>query len=375
MTYGDRHRHGRRPVPLPADRSARSTCTSSARAGTRSCGRSSAPTCARYPSAMGDIARHLVRRVGAERPRPCAWSATSTTGTGATHAMRSLGAIGRLGAVRPRRRRRRPVQVRDPGARTAPGAQKADPLAKATEQPPATASVVVESDHTWHDDEWLASAAATDPHSGPLSVYEVHLGSWRPGSRLPRARGAAHRLRRGAGLHARRAAARRRAPVRRLVGLPGHRRTTRRPRGSATPTTSATSSTSCTRPASASSSTGCPRTSRRTSSPSRRFDGTPLYEHPDPRARRAARTGARSSSTSAAARCATSSSRTPPTGSRSSTSTRCAWTPSPRCSTSTTRATHGEWSPNVYGGRENLEAIDVPPGVERDRLPAHARAS
>lgn len=58
---------------------------------------------------------------------------------------------------------------------------KADPLAKGTEIPPATASIVIESDYTWDDDEWLAARAARDPHSGPLSVYEVHLGSWRPG--------------------------------------------------------------------------------------------------------------------------------------------------------------------------------------------------
>lgn len=58
---------------------------------------------------------------------------------------------------------------------------KADPLAKGTEVPPATASVVVESSHEWQDDEWIAARTAGDPHSGPVSVYEVHLGSWRPG--------------------------------------------------------------------------------------------------------------------------------------------------------------------------------------------------
>ncbi|WP_265521929.1 1,4-alpha-glucan branching protein GlgB [Oerskovia flava] len=59
--------------------------------------------------------------------------------------------------------------------------QKADPLAKGTELPPATASVVVASEHVWHDDDWIATRRTTDPHNGPLSVYEVHLGSWRPG--------------------------------------------------------------------------------------------------------------------------------------------------------------------------------------------------
>ncbi|WP_166849565.1 1,4-alpha-glucan branching protein GlgB [Isoptericola sp. BMS4] len=58
---------------------------------------------------------------------------------------------------------------------------KADPLAKGTEVPPATASVVVDSTYVWGDDDWIQARAAHDPHSGPLSVYEVHLGSWRPG--------------------------------------------------------------------------------------------------------------------------------------------------------------------------------------------------
>ena len=58
---------------------------------------------------------------------------------------------------------------------------KADPLARGTETPPATASVVVASEHEWGDGEWLAARAERDPHRGPMSVYEVHLGSWRPG--------------------------------------------------------------------------------------------------------------------------------------------------------------------------------------------------
>ncbi|HLS61749.1 MAG TPA: 1,4-alpha-glucan branching protein GlgB [Ruania sp.] len=58
---------------------------------------------------------------------------------------------------------------------------KADPMARATEVPPATASVVTESSYDWNDQTWMDARAATDPHSGPLSIYEVHLGSWRKG--------------------------------------------------------------------------------------------------------------------------------------------------------------------------------------------------
>ncbi|MBV9592220.1 MAG: 1,4-alpha-glucan branching protein GlgB, partial [Actinobacteria bacterium] len=58
---------------------------------------------------------------------------------------------------------------------------KADPLAFATEVPPATASVVFSSSYTWDDDEWMTRRAETPWHAAPMSIYEVHLGSWRLG--------------------------------------------------------------------------------------------------------------------------------------------------------------------------------------------------
>jgi 1,4-alpha-glucan branching enzyme len=59
--------------------------------------------------------------------------------------------------------------------------QKADPMARATEAPPATASVVERSSHVWHDHDWLARRARSDQQKSPMSIYEVHLGSWRQG--------------------------------------------------------------------------------------------------------------------------------------------------------------------------------------------------
>jgi 1,4-alpha-glucan branching enzyme len=59
--------------------------------------------------------------------------------------------------------------------------QKADPLAFATEVPPKTASRVYESRYTWGDEEWMTRRAQTSPERAPMSVYEVHLGSWRAG--------------------------------------------------------------------------------------------------------------------------------------------------------------------------------------------------
>ena len=58
---------------------------------------------------------------------------------------------------------------------------KADPLARAAELPPRTASVVEQSCHAWADDAWLDLRAASRPWDEPMSIYEVHLGSWRPG--------------------------------------------------------------------------------------------------------------------------------------------------------------------------------------------------
>jgi 1,4-alpha-glucan branching enzyme len=56
---------------------------------------------------------------------------------------------------------------------------KADPLAFATEVPPANASVVHRPQHEWDDDAWLERRAQKDWLREPISIYEVHLGSWR----------------------------------------------------------------------------------------------------------------------------------------------------------------------------------------------------
>ncbi|MGW1589663.1 1,4-alpha-glucan branching enzyme [Streptomyces sp. NPDC002386] len=58
---------------------------------------------------------------------------------------------------------------------------KADPMARRTETPPDTASVVTAAHHEWGDAEWLAHRADTPVHEAPFSVYEVHLPSWRKG--------------------------------------------------------------------------------------------------------------------------------------------------------------------------------------------------
>jgi 1,4-alpha-glucan branching enzyme len=56
---------------------------------------------------------------------------------------------------------------------------KADPFAQEAELPPQTASVVHRSRHEWRDDAWLERRASIDQMAQPMSIYEVHLGSWR----------------------------------------------------------------------------------------------------------------------------------------------------------------------------------------------------
>jgi 1,4-alpha-glucan branching enzyme len=97
--------------------------------------------------------------------------------------------------------RRHPMRLRHPAGvwelfvpRVRPGARykyslidgsgnrlpdKADPLARATEPPPATASIVAASEpFVWHDDAWMTSRASKQNSTVPLSIYEVHAASW-----------------------------------------------------------------------------------------------------------------------------------------------------------------------------------------------------
>ncbi len=99
---------------------------------------------------------------------------------GSGTAMRSLGSSGvweifipgvKVGA-------RYKYEIQGPGGNWF---QKADPLARATEIPPATASVVTDYFHEWSDDEWMAQRARRSVHTGPMSIYEVHAGSWKQG--------------------------------------------------------------------------------------------------------------------------------------------------------------------------------------------------
>ena len=58
---------------------------------------------------------------------------------------------------------------------------KIDPLAKFAETPPNTASVVTDSSYKWKDKTWLNARAKRDALKSPMSIYELHVGSWRQG--------------------------------------------------------------------------------------------------------------------------------------------------------------------------------------------------
>ncbi len=73
--------------------------------------------------------------------------------------------------------------------------QKADPIGAAHEVPPKTASIISAIEHEWGDAAWMQSRADRFARDAPVSIYELHLGSWRhPGGELPNYRAIASHL-------------------------------------------------------------------------------------------------------------------------------------------------------------------------------------
>ncbi|WP_017537208.1 1,4-alpha-glucan branching protein GlgB [Nocardiopsis halophila] len=156
----------------------------------------------RYAPTLGEMDLHLIgegrheelwRALGAH-PRPegtafAVW-APGAQGVqligdfnhwdGTAHPMRSLGSSGVwelfVPGVGPGALYKFRVHGRDGGVR-----DKADPMAFAAQCPPETASVVHAPAHRWGDEVWMNERKARDWTREPMSVYEVHLPSWRPG--------------------------------------------------------------------------------------------------------------------------------------------------------------------------------------------------
>jgi len=96
---------------------------------------------------------------------------------GRIHMMRSLGASGiweifipGLGAGEIYK-----YEIHTPGGPML----KSDPYASAMEAPPRTGSIVHQPSYVFTDREWLERRATWNPYRSPMSIYEVHLGSWR----------------------------------------------------------------------------------------------------------------------------------------------------------------------------------------------------
>ncbi|MGH1492573.1 MAG: alpha-amylase family glycosyl hydrolase, partial [Acidimicrobiales bacterium] len=57
--------------------------------------------------------------------------------------------------------------------------EKADPVAFSYEEPPRTASVIADLSYEWDDAQWMARRSEANALDAPISIYELHLGSWR----------------------------------------------------------------------------------------------------------------------------------------------------------------------------------------------------
>jgi 1,4-alpha-glucan branching enzyme len=135
------------------------------------------------------LGAHVIEHEGATGTAFAVWApaarAISVVGEfnswdGRLHAMRSLGSSGVwelfLPGVEPGVRYKYEILGADGEL-----VLKADPYAQQAEHPPQTASVVFHSEHQWShgDGQWLAQRAEEPPLGRPISIYEVHLGSWR----------------------------------------------------------------------------------------------------------------------------------------------------------------------------------------------------
>ena len=355
-------------------RSARSTCTCSTRGGTSSSGQSSAPTCATTPGRSATC-RASPSPCGRRGPRRCTSSATSTSGTAAPTRCAPRRQR-RLGAVHPRariagmnyqyairgpdglRRGSRPTRWRaDRGRAQAGGHRHRVPATRGATTSGGTDAATSENPHNGPDERLRGPPRLVAPGARATSSLAEHLVNYVQGPRL----------------HPRRAPAGDGAPLRAVVGLPRDRLLRARRSRFGTPDdfrylVDRLHQNGHRR----ASSTGCPGHFATDEWALARFDGKPLYEHPDPRkgwhpewgsyifdlGRPEVRNflvanalywfeefhadGLRVDGV--ASMLYLDYSRQP-----------------------------GEWIPNYYGGRENLEAVAAAPGGERHRLPAVPR--
>ena len=303
-----------------------------------------------------------LRGVGAERARGVSVVGDFNGWDGRIHPMRALGSSGVWELFVPGVGPARATSTRS-SRRTASCALKADPVAFATELPPADrlgrarpAARVGATRSGWR------RAREAPRSTAPMSIYEVHLGSWRlnPSRATARSPTASWPTSSPAYVADLGFTHVELLPVMEhpFTGSWGYQVTgyfAPTPRYG-TPDDFRASSTSCTSAGIGVILDWVPAHFPRDAFALGRFDGTALYEHPDPR-QGEHRTGARSCSTTAATRCATSSSPTPCTGCDEYhvDGLRVDAVASMLYLDYSRKA--GEWVPNEHGGNENLEAV------------------
>jgi 1,4-alpha-glucan branching enzyme len=162
------------------------------------------PAPAELPATVGDVDRHLfgegkheeiykklgahVTKVGRTKgvvfavwaPHAAAVSVVGDFNSwdGAAHQMRLLGSSGVWELFIPKLApcMLYKFQIRTPAGFTV---LKADPYAQYTEVPPDTSSIIYESKYKFRDTKWIKARAGREHFRKPLSIYEVHFGSWR----------------------------------------------------------------------------------------------------------------------------------------------------------------------------------------------------
>ena len=137
----------------------------------------------RFGAPPDDRRRHLrraFRRLGAQCPARVGCPAASMPGTagGIRCASGSIAACGKYSRPISAKARSIKYEIVGKGGKLLP--LKADPLAFASELRPSTASVVARTDNfTWTDAAYLSARSKQTARREPISIYEVHLGSWR----------------------------------------------------------------------------------------------------------------------------------------------------------------------------------------------------
>ncbi|WNM23778.1 1,4-alpha-glucan branching protein GlgB [Demequina capsici] len=133
----------------------------------------------RFPSVLGDVVGASFT-VWAPNARAVRLVGDFNHWQGRGHAMRSLGSVGIWELFVPGLGEGAVYKFEILG-KDGQWRQKADPMARRTEVPPQTASVVTESVYDWNDEPWMAARSSAEPHRSAMSVYEVHVGSWKQG--------------------------------------------------------------------------------------------------------------------------------------------------------------------------------------------------